>query len=621
MSALPASIERGAPDTAPPPAAATTRRKLQRDVERWFTSEGVPHFGWHPDTGFMEFAVPLLAVVLTFEVIAIPWLELDHLTRRVQAVGVSGGPRDIVPAAVALTLVMVAFLIALVPVVPLLRGELPGVGSYGRWRLVQRVSRLISAALTIGMRVAPLVIVLLWLRRERAFVHLHEGDCVDVAAFLLLILAAWRFARQPATDAEARRVGSWVGGLTAFSVLWTWWWPDIEPGSDLRQSLVALPVVLWLLARAPAPRRPGGTAADREADAALRVPVFLVVLAFELAVMPYLWSTETAVNGALSVAALIVPLAALRLAGGRGWFSTLTPRLALAVVALFVVVPAGLAFGVSDRLSDATPVATAATMLAMNVAVLVAITAAVAFGLHHVYEWIAQEPFRAATLRSRAVERAGPIVVVFIFFFFFTTELWNLAANLDRWRFWILVLTPLAFAAWIVSRSALQVIHDQGAFESYEHARTSAHRVENDAVRELATIEVDDPRHDIPLDRAEQVNIMAILITKALLRIVVVSVGVAVGLFVVGLLAVNGDVLHSWQVGGHGSPTSLALRVAAFLGAFSALYFVVEGSRDQAMRTASFQDVDDSIRRRLAVRIAFRNVFPRRGVTPGPPAR
>jgi hypothetical protein len=494
------------------------------------------------------------------------------------------------------------------------------VGAWGRRRMVRWVSGSISVAFTVGMRITPLVVVLLWLGHEGAFVRLHEGDCIDVGVFLLLILAAWRFVREPATHAQARRVGGWVGGLSAFSVLWTSWWHDVDPGSDVRQSLVALPVVLWLLVRAPTPRRPDDAGRGRHAYAALFVPVLLVVLAFELTVMPYIWSTDTALNGAVSLVALLGPLAALALARHRDWFSTLTPLVAGVVVALFVFVPAGLAFGVSDRLSDATPAATAVTMLTMNVIAVVAIGVAVGFGLHHVYEWIAQEPFRAATLRSRAVERAGPIVVVFIFFFFFTTELWNIAANLNRWRFWALVLAPLAFAAWIVLRSALQVVHEQGTFRRYEDIRVCAREVGDPAIDELADVEVDNPRHDIALSRAEQFNIVAILITKALLRMLVVSLGVTAGLFVVGLLAIDGDVLHSWQVAGHGSPAALALRVAAFLGAFSALYFVVEGSRDQATRTASFQDVDDSIRRRLAVRIAFHNVFVKPRFTPAPPA-
>ena len=67
------------------------------------------------------------------------------------------------------------------------------------------------------------------------------------------------------------------------------------------------------------------------------------------------------------------------------------------------------------------------------------------------------------------------------------------------------------------------------------------------------------------------------------------------------------DVLASWDVGDHTLVVTVPLlRVAAFLGAFSAMYFTVLLSTDSTYRDEFADDVAPQLRQALAVRCVYR---------------
>src|SRR4051794_38117475 len=172
------------------PIAAEPDPELKERVHQWFIDKGVPHFGPEPSRGLLDFALPLLAVVLAFELVAIPWLAFGHVQEVLAhfpgGAALGDGPR----LALAITVVILAGLIAIAPAVPLCRGPLPGRRPAALpWRLDAAI-RAGSCLAVVGVRLAPLAAVILWLSREDAFVGLRAGDFVDAAVFSVLLIVA-----------------------------------------------------------------------------------------------------------------------------------------------------------------------------------------------------------------------------------------------------------------------------------------------------------------------------------------------------------------------------------------------------------------------------------------------
>ena len=117
---------------------------------------------------------------------------------------------------------------------------------------------------------------------------------------------------------------------------------------------------------------------------------------------------------------------------------------------------------------------------------------------------------------------------------------------------------------------------------------------------------------------SERLNLSMISVLGRVLVAAVIGAAIAAFFVVFGVLTVDADVAESW-IGG--PPTiwwqgTLAqhtytltaehVRVAVFLGVFSALYFIVAAASDRTLRATLTTDVDHHVHQCLAVRAVYR---------------
>jgi hypothetical protein len=597
--------------------ATIPRENLQRLIDSWFVRRGVPRFRSHTSGGPWIFTVPLFVAVFTFEVVVLPWLRNDAVRAEVVA-RLDVGLSDPLLHAVAAGLVILALLVALIPAIPLLPVVLgsrepvelttrPSLGRpAGRMKTVITMIRWFLTRVAYVLRVLLIVALVFWLERHDAFSGLRWADAGDVLLAVLSAFAAWRLWHDGTTKPTMVALVALVTANVFAPVL---------PASALQSRLptwiaLALIGVIAALATIEHRRRERGKAAISR-DFKRRAAMLVIVLAVLVTVAPYLL-LELEMLLRLAAFAAVVMIALRRHPRPR-MPSTLS-RLAtsslgrlLGLAVLFVLVPPLLVLALEDPLASSE--VTALAVAAMNLIGLLAIMAGASLGLHHLVDWISREPFRQIALSGRALLRAGPILLVFVFFFFYTSELWNLAAQLDAEHFWWLVALLVIFGIVVVGFAVWHGIALQNTFGTWDDLRKCAKPLDIPAIDALIALGPVLPDLDKPLSFFEQLNLWTVVMTKWLARMLLVSLVVTAALYALARLSIPSAALGAWQVKLNGQSLEvLQLRVSAFLGAFSALYLVVEAFRDPNLR-GTFSDVDDAVRRRLAVRVAYRNVF------------
>lgn len=312
--------------------------------------------------------------------------------------------------------------------------------------------------------------------------------------------------------------------------------------------------------------------------------------------------------------------------------------LLLAILAA-VVVPILAGWGASvwmSRLSRRGRWLLARVVLVLNVVVLplvdtwlgvrtmwVAFTVAIGVTLLMlVFVWVGAGSILAWGLRKavselgavgRMATKALPLLVLVVVFAFFSTEMWQIAAELPRWRLWLVVLV---FAVLAVLFMAARLD---------EELRAMIDKVAGDRLDDLAGVlhgtplasSVDgEPITPVPLGRRERANITLVLFLAQALQILVMSVLVFCVLIGLGAIAISGPVIDSWLGEGaalrKGTLFGLALplshglvQVSLFLSAFSGLYFAASAATDQHYRESFFEPLLADLRVSLAARQVY----------------
>jgi lysylphosphatidylglycerol synthetase-like protein (DUF2156 family) len=220
----------------------------------------------------------------------------------------------------------------------------------------------------------------------------------------------------------------------------------------------------------------------------------------------------------------------------------------------------------------------------------------------------------------RTVWRSGsglthvlPLLLVAVVFTFLGAETWQ---SIGRLKGLPLVLTSLL----IVAVALLMLRRRDGDAD----AGTSAGFGDDAAVRSTLpeALRADAPitgpaEREAPLNWGERVNIRMISVLGRVLVAAVIGLAIA-GFFVVfGVLTVDAGVAASWA----GAPptvwwqvtiaqhtyslTAEHVRVAVFLGVFSALYFIVAAASDRKLSATLSADADAHVRQCLAVRAVY----------------
>jgi hypothetical protein len=312
---------------------------------------------------------------------------------------------------------------------------------------------------------------------------------------------------------------------------------------------------------------------------------------------------------ALIVAALVVPVllgffasrvVMPRIGTGGRWVAAIT----VLVLNLAVLPIVDWSAGLRSDLAVSLAISGGSTLL-----VLLAVYA----GLGSIASWGLRKALTELGAVGRMATKALPLLVLVVIFAFFSTEMWQIASALQRWRLWLVVaLFAVLGVLFMVARLD-------------EELRKMIDKVSTDRIDDLAGVLrgtplerfVDgapiEPRR---LSRGERANISLVLFLAQLLQIVVLTVLVFCVLIVLGALAIDWTVIDSWLGEGASEkagtlfgiklPLSHALvQVSLFLSVFSGLYFTASAATDQHYRESFFDPLLDDVRVSLAARQVY----------------
>ncbi len=314
--------------------------------------------------------------------------------------------------------------------------------------------------------------------------------------------------------------------------------------------------------------------------------------------------------GFVIIGAIVTWLVANRLRG-RPWFDR-PRRIGAAELAVFVLVPAVPSLVLGQWGDALQTVLTAIAILA----VLWAITS---YGVFALLRWAWQRTLAQLPLLLRVVVRALPLLLLFTTFLFINAEVWQVAGTLTGFVY-VAVLAIFFFLGAVFTISRIPALmRDLNRFDSWgEVADLTGATPAAPLLDELHPALDTAPAVDRPTMR-QRLNIGLVTIFSQAIQITFVGLAIT-GFFVLfGFLAIpedtamswtaldSVDVLASWDVGDRTLVVTVPLlRVAAFLGAFSAMYFTVLLSTDATYRDEFADDVAPQLRQALAVRCVYR---------------
>lgn len=278
---------------------------------------------------------------------------------------------------------------------------------------------------------------------------------------------------------------------------------------------------------------------------------------------------------------------------------------ALLVMAIFVVVMPPTVNGWSAATAAEAPIFVLISLLAIWLTYL---------GFGSIASWA----FRFAwvqlgalgTLMSRALPLLMLTVVVY-----FTGELWQLAARMTRQRLWqvigFLAIVALLFVVTTI-RDEVQALRDDRAEQTDPKALLVGTPLEG-------RLDTDPVR--TPLSRAEQFNVVAVMVVSQTIQVVFFTAGLFAFFLALGIIAIPDDVAVLWAAeetcavgqppcagtwfGIHIPIPQTVVHTSLFVAVLSGLYFTVSTSTDPQYRERFFEPLIADVAVSLAGRDAY----------------
>jgi hypothetical protein len=413
-------------------------------------------------------------------------------------------------------------------------------------------------------------------------------------------------------------------------------------GIDAPASLFAMPAAAgFLLVSIAAATAPPEALASRRWHASFGVvlPVLFVTLGVQITMLPWA-STPRDVDlyVPLAIAGLMSQWPTLigwrRLRGVRVWLGThreLSERLGIAVLAVLFIF--SLPLYVGHAVTETTTLSWQEALL-LNAAGLVLTVVIVGNALDRIARWMVREVLHDLPATFGAFVGSLPMIVLLLFFVAITTETWEVATQPAELGFAALLGALLLLTLAISLRTCLRELRGHYALANWTDVRDAiAEPGRSDEPPPLVLhellVRVEDEVGGAPepeLSPREHVNAASVMMVSQLIYCAAIGVFTTVLFYVLAKLAVPGELLENWQVGVpeerlsewgvkadqfsswplFNQPWS---RVALLLGAFSALAYAAHVATNEDERETYFSGPDREVRRRLAVRLAYRRVF------------
>ncbi len=312
---------------------------------------------------------------------------------------------------------------------------------------------------------------------------------------------------------------------------------------------------------------------------------------------------------AFVVAASLVTWFAANWLRGRRW--TERPRrIGPAELAVFIIVPTLPSMFVGQW-GDALQT------LVEAVALLAALWALTSYGVLPLLRWAGQRTMAQFAVLFNVVVRALPLLLLFLTFLFINAEVWQVAGTLDGPVYAVVLAIFFALGAVFVLSRVPSLMRQLNRFDSWaEIDGLVADTPGGDVLRAVGPPA--GPVAADPMSVRQRFNIGLVTIFSQAIQITLVALSLTAFFVAFGFLAIpeetiqawtavdDVNVLVAWAVGGRTLViTEPLLRVAAFLGTFSGMYFTVLLSTDATYREEFAEDVAPELRQALAVRRTY----------------
>jgi hypothetical protein len=277
----------------------------------------------------------------------------------------------------------------------------------------------------------------------------------------------------------------------------------------------------------------------------------------------------------------------------------------LLVMAIFVVVMPVTVSGWSSSAAAEAPAFVVITLLAIWLTYL---------GFGSIALWA----FRFAWVQFGALGslmgRALPLLMLTLLVFF-SGELWQLAARMTRQRLWQVI----GFLALVALLFVVTTIRDEVRALREDRAEQTDPR-DLLAGTPLAGLIDHDPART-PLSRAEQFNVVAVMVVSQAIQVVLFTAGLFAFFLALGVIAIPDDVAVLWSgettcsvgqppcagtwFGVHIPVPQTIVQTSLFVAVLSGLYFTVSTSVDPLYRQRFFEPLIADVAVNLAGRDAY----------------
>ncbi len=282
-------------------------------------------------------------------------------------------------------------------------------------------------------------------------------------------------------------------------------------------------------------------------------------------------------------------------------------RVGPAEIATFVLAPAIITFVISQQVGQA------ATLAAVNLALLGAVYLVTSYGLLPLTRWALVKIRRELGAVAGLLGRALPLLLLIQIVLFINTEMWQVADGFDG--VFLGATIGLFFAigvAFLVTRLPRE-LDRLATFASAEELAEQVAGTPAQGLVDLAACSLEPAG----LSARQRGNVLLVALFSQGLQVVLVT-AILGGFFVVfGMLTVTPEVLASWierpgdEVFALGFAdrelilTAELLKVSAFLASFSGLYFTVVLVTDATYREEFFDEILAELRQTFAVRAVY----------------
>jgi hypothetical protein len=246
--------------------------------------------------------------------------------------------------------------------------------------------------------------------------------------------------------------------------------------------------------------------------------------------------------------------------------------------------------------------------LAINLGLTLIVLAGVHVGAGSILGWGLRRAFRQLGTVGTMAARALPLLVIVVLFAFFSTEMWQIADALPRWRLWLVVALFAALSVLFmiaVLREELRTMVDEAIDGRLP-----------ELPKDLADLAVNADAAPSRPTASERANLMLVLFLAQALQIAMLAVLVFCLFIGLGALAVEQRVVDAWLGEGKflkpGTLFGLQLplpnalvQLSIFLSVFCGLYFTASAATDPVYRKAFFEPLVEDVRVSLAVRQAY----------------